>query len=91
MGSKNRADATLPAETVRLLFTDVGGSSRLGETHAEIMQMALARQEALLRDILTESNGHAFNAVGDAVDEAFANRPEAVAAAAALRAITGLR
>jgi class 3 adenylate cyclase len=45
-----RADAVLPMGTVTFLFTDIEGSTRVWEAHPEVMRVALARHDALMRE-----------------------------------------
>jgi TolB-like protein/class 3 adenylate cyclase/Tfp pilus assembly protein PilF len=73
--------ADLPTGTVTLLFTDIEGSTRLWETHAEAMRAALARHDALLRHCIDDHHGHVFKTGGDAFCAAFHTAPDALAAA----------
>jgi predicted ATPase/class 3 adenylate cyclase len=72
-----------PTGTVTFLFTDIEGSTTRWEHHPEAMRAALARHDALLRSIITASNGFVFKMVGDAVYAAFADAADAIAAAVA--------
>jgi predicted ATPase/class 3 adenylate cyclase len=71
----------VPTGTVTFLFTDIKGSTKLWEAHPEAMREALARHDALVREIILSANGYVFKTVGDAFCAAFAMAPEAVAAA----------
>jgi TolB-like protein/class 3 adenylate cyclase/Tfp pilus assembly protein PilF len=73
--------ADLPTGTVTLLFTDIEGSTRLWEAHAEAMRAALARHDALLRHCIGDHKGHVFKTGGDAFCAAFHTAADAVAAA----------
>jgi class 3 adenylate cyclase len=73
----------LPTGTVTFLFTDIEGSSRLWEQHPVAMLDALARHDAILRTAIDSSGGVVFRTVGDAVCAAFAQAPDALAAALA--------
>jgi TolB-like protein len=73
--------ADLPTGTVTLLFTDIEGSTRLWEAHAEAMRAALARHDALLRDCIDDHDGHVFKTGGDAFCAAFHTASDALAAA----------
>jgi TolB-like protein/class 3 adenylate cyclase/Tfp pilus assembly protein PilF len=73
--------ADLPTGTVTLLFTDIEGSTRLWEAHAEAMRAALARHDALLRHCIGDHNGHVFKTGGDAFCAAFHTAADALAAA----------
>ena len=61
-----RADAVLPMGIVTFLFTDIEGSTRLWEAHPDVMRVALARHDALMRETIVGANGHVFRTVGDA-------------------------
>ena len=77
-----------PTGTVTFLFTDIEGSTTRWEHHPDAMRTALARHDALLRSLITASNGYVFKMVGDAVYAAFAVPADALAAAqAAQRAV----
>ena len=73
--------ADLPTGTVTLLFTDIEGSTRLWEAHAEAMRAALARHDALLRHCIDDHKGHVFKTGGDAFCAAFHTAADALAAA----------
>jgi len=76
-----RADRSLPTGTVTFLFTDIEGSTKLWEAHPEVMCVALARHDALMRAVIEAANGCVFKTVGDAFCAAFAVAHDAVAAA----------
>ena len=44
--------AEMPSGTVTFLFTDLVASTRLWETHGEVMRVALARHDEILRDAI---------------------------------------
>ena len=71
----------LPNGTVTLLFTDIEGSTRLWEAHAEAMRAALARHDTLLRHSIQAHRGHVFKTGGDAFCAAFPTASDAFAAA----------
>src|SRR6266545_718404 len=73
--------ATPPTGTVIFLFTDVEGSTQLWEQHAQAMQRALARHDAILNEAITAHGGFVFKTVGDAFCAAFATAPTALTAA----------
>jgi TolB-like protein/class 3 adenylate cyclase/Tfp pilus assembly protein PilF len=73
--------ADLPTGTVTLLFTDIEGSTRLWEAHAEAMRAALARHDALLRHCIGDHKGHVFKTGGDAFCAAFHTAADAFEAA----------
>ncbi|MCJ7437820.1 MAG: adenylate/guanylate cyclase domain-containing protein, partial [Acidimicrobiia bacterium] len=71
----------LPTGTVTFLFTDLEGSTRLWEEHAEPMQAALARHDEILRDAVEKRDGMVVKTTGDGLHAAFPVAPDAVAAA----------
>src|SRR5438132_1111990 len=83
--TKNRAGAApaapLPVGTVTFLFTDIEGSTKLWETQAEAMRVALARHDALLRESIGKHAGHIFKTGGDSFYAVFRTAPDALAAA----------
>jgi len=73
---------------VAFLFTDVEGSTALWEHHAQSMESALARHDAILRPAIKAHDGYLFSTQGDAFAAAFNTVSEAVdSAAAAQRAL----
>src|SRR5262245_8410267 len=85
-----RPPAQLPAGTVTFLFTDIEGSTRLWERDPEAMRATAARHDALMRSAVTARRGVLYKHVGDAVQAAFADPVEAVAAVVdAQRALSG--
>src|SRR5262249_10985005 len=77
-----------PEGTITFLFTDIEGSTRLWEEHAEAMREALVRHDALLRHAIRSHGGHVFKTFGDQFCAAFVRATEALAAAlAAQRAL----
>ena len=80
----------LPTGTVTFLFTDIEGSTARWEQQRQAMQAALARHDAILREVIAVHGGHVFKTVGDAFCAAFATAPAALEAAlAAQRALAG--
>ena len=78
----------LPTGTVTFLFTDIEGSTTRWEHHRQAMQTALARHDALMREIIAAHAGTVFKTVGDAVCAVFPTATAALEAAiAAQRAI----
>jgi predicted ATPase/class 3 adenylate cyclase len=71
----------LPTGIVTFLFTDIEGSSRLWERAPDDMRDALARHDALCRDVVARHNGVVFKTVGDAICSAFTHPNEALNAA----------
>ncbi|MEA2688388.1 MAG: hypothetical protein QOD51_995, partial [Candidatus Eremiobacteraeota bacterium] len=66
---------------VTFLFTDIEGSTRLWESDAAAMSVALAAHDAILRAAITESGGVVFKTVGDAFCAAFTRPEDALEAA----------
>jgi predicted ATPase/class 3 adenylate cyclase len=78
-----------PTGTVTFLFTDIEGSTTRWEHHPDAMRTALARHDALLRQVISAHGGFVFKMMGDAVYAAFAVAADAVTAAiAAQRAVS---
>ena len=75
--------ARAPDGEATFLFTDIEGSTRLWETHADAMRVALARHDALLRQSIGELGGHIFKTGGDSFYAVFSSAPDALAAALA--------
>lgn len=69
-----------PTGTVTFLFTDIEGSTTRWEHHPDAMRTALARHDALLRQVITAHGGFIFKMVGDAVYAAFPVAADAVSA-----------
>lgn len=69
-----------PTGTITLMFTDIEGSTKLWEAFPGSMREALARHDAILRQVIAESHGYVFKTVGDAFCAAFATAPDAVQA-----------
>jgi predicted ATPase/class 3 adenylate cyclase len=70
-----------PSGSVTFLFTDVESSTRRWERDPAEMQVAHARQEAIMRAAIGENNGYAYKMVGDAFQSAFATPIDALKAA----------
>jgi predicted ATPase/class 3 adenylate cyclase len=70
-----------PTGTITFLFTDIEGSTRLWEERPDAMRESLARHDALLRSAIENHDGFVFKTVGDSFCAAFANAPDALAAA----------
>ena len=60
----------MPADYA-FLFTDIAGSSRLWEAHADAMEAALAEHDALLRTAIEAAGGSVFSTMGDGMAAAF--------------------
>jgi LuxR family maltose regulon positive regulatory protein len=80
--------ARLPEGTLTFCFTDIEGSTQLWERHPQAMPAALARHDAIVREVIQAHSGVVFKTVGDGVHAVFARAAEALAAAlAAQRAL----
>jgi predicted ATPase/class 3 adenylate cyclase len=67
------------------LFTDIEGSTRRWAIFPEAMGAALARHDALLREVVSAAGGAVFKTTGDGGNAVFATVAAALAAAAALQ------
>jgi class 3 adenylate cyclase len=56
---------SLPSGTITFLFTDIAGSTQLWERHPTAMPSALARHDAVLRQIIAAHGGVVFKTVGN--------------------------
>ena len=63
------------------LFTDIAGSTKLWEEFPEEMEIALAKHDQLISDVIDEYGGHVFKMVGDAVHAVFESPMAALEAA----------
>ena len=77
----------LPTGTVTLLLADVEGSTRLWETQAEVMTVAIARLNQVVCDVVAAHDGvrPVEQGEGDSFVSAFARGSDAVAVALALQ------
>src|SRR4051812_9349485 len=73
----------LPSGTVTFLFTDLEGSTRLWQEHPDTMGIALARHDAILRDVVESHDGHIVKTTGDGVHAVFADANDAIGTAVA--------
>src|SRR5262249_183486 len=78
---RDTAPVPLPSGTVTFLFTDIEASTRLWVHNPQTMGPAIARHEAILRDVIAHAGGVVFKTVGDARYAAFASALDAVQAA----------
>jgi predicted ATPase/class 3 adenylate cyclase len=76
-----------PTGTVTFVFTDIEGSATLWERNPEAMKLALARHDAVLREIIGAHSGFIFKTMGDAFCAAFATASDALAAATAAQRV----
>ncbi len=72
-----------PSGTLTFLFTDIEGSTRLWDQHAEAMVVALERHDQIVRYSIEEHGGVVFATGGDGFAAAFARSKDAVHAAVA--------
>jgi predicted ATPase len=66
---------------VTFLFTDIEGSTRLWETDADAMRVALAEHDVVLREAIESRDGWLFKHTGDGVCAVFASARAALEAA----------
>jgi class 3 adenylate cyclase len=71
----------VPTGTVKFLFTDIEGSTRLWQDEPEAMPAALVEHDALLRDAIAKRRGFMFKHIADGFAAAFASAADAVDAA----------
>ena len=76
---------TPPTGTITFLFTDLERSAHQWEQRPEAMERALARHDALVRDVLEAHGGSVFKTVGDAFHAAYSTAPAALRAAVAIQ------
>jgi len=72
-----------PSGTVTFLYTDIEGSTQRWERSPEVMQVALARHDELLRDAIQTHDGFVVKTMGDGFLAAFGAAGAATAAAVA--------
>ncbi len=70
-----------PSGTVTFLFTDIERSTHMWEAHPDVMEAALARHDAILRDAIEVRGGFVFATGGDGVAAVFSRAGDAIAAA----------
>ena len=73
----------MTAGTYNFLFTDIEGSTKRWEHHAEAMKAAVDRHDAILRQAIEAHNGTVFRMEGDAFRAAFATVSQSLDAAVA--------
>ena len=69
------------SRTLTFLFTDIEGSTRLWEQHADAMRGALAQHDALLRESVEQQGGTVVKTTGDGMLAVFDEPAVAIAAA----------
>ena len=79
----------LPSGTVTFLFTDIEGSTQLWEKHPEAMKSALAKHDAILKEVIESNHGHIIKTTGDGVHAVFEKAIEAVSATLAAQRALG--
>jgi class 3 adenylate cyclase len=72
--------ASMAADTVVVLFTDIEGSTRLWEQEPKRMPYALERHDALVRGAVAEHRGTLVKTLGDGVHAAFDDAVDALGA-----------
>jgi len=73
----------LPTGSITFLFTDIESSITRWDHHPQVMRTALARHNAILRQIITAHGGFVFTMKGDAVYAVFAVASGAISTAVA--------
>lgn len=68
----------LPNGTVTFLFTDLADSTRLWEDFPDAMQIALARHDEILRQMIDANGGYVVKMRGDGAHAAFSTANDAV-------------
>jgi class 3 adenylate cyclase len=71
------------SETLTFLFTDLEGSTRLWEEHADEMRNALAHHDGLVRDAVEAHDGQLVKSTGDGALATFRSASQGVSAAVA--------
>ena len=74
-----------PDGKTTFLFTDIEGSTRKWELHADAMKTALERHDAILSEEIRNAGGSVFKTVGDAFCAAFGAPGDAAKAAEAFQ------
>ncbi len=74
----------LPSGTVTFVFTDLEDSTRLWEEHPDAMRVALARHDAILREVVEAHAGTVVKSTGDGAYAVFGVAADAVRAASAV-------
>ena len=68
----------LPSGTVTFLFTDIEGSTQLWEKYPEAMRDALAKHDAILRQVIESHGGQIIKTTGDGIHSVFETAIDAV-------------
>ncbi len=76
---------TIPSGTVTFLFTDLEGSTRRWEDHPEVMKVAMARHDSIVRTAIESRGGAVFTTAGDEFCSAFSQPSSALDAAIAIQ------
>ena len=71
----------LPSGTVTFLFTDIEGSTKLAQSHADKWESLRARHHAILKSAIETNNGYVFQIIGDAFCASFHTAREGLNAA----------
>ena len=70
-----------PSGTVTFLFTDIEGSTKLAQQHADKWESLRACHHAILKSAIESQNGYVFQIIGDAFCAAFHTAGDALRAA----------
>jgi predicted ATPase/class 3 adenylate cyclase len=74
-------NAALPSGTVAFLFSDIEGSTRRWDAHADAMRDAVRRHDEIVRSEIERRRGYVFKTIGDAFCASFWSVAEALEAA----------
>jgi predicted ATPase/class 3 adenylate cyclase len=74
-------NAAIPSGTVAFLFSDIEGSTRRWDAHADAMRDAVRRHDEIVRSEIERRRGYVFKTIGDAFCAAFWSVGEALEAA----------
>ena len=69
--SRDTSGVGAPSGTVTFLFTDIEGSTRLWESAPDVMRLALARHDEIVRSSVESRGGWVFTTAGDGFGAAF--------------------
>ncbi|MGB7095862.1 MAG: tetratricopeptide repeat protein [Anaerolineales bacterium] len=72
-----------PSGTITFLFSDIEASTNRWEKETGSMEIAFQRQEAIIRELMSEHGGYVYKMIGDAFQVAFDTAMQALMAAQA--------
>lgn len=80
-GERQTETSAPPSGTVTFLFTDIEGSTKLAQSHADQWESLRARHHEILKAAIESNHGYIFQVIGDAFCIAFSNAGDALQAA----------